>query len=57
MRPLLRDAAKRPLLRMKVPSGASHTVVIARLDPTIQYAAALVIDGKAAAYWITRLRG
>jgi len=42
---------------MRVPSGASHTAVVARLDRAIQYSAALVIDGKAAAYWITRLRG
>jgi hypothetical protein len=35
----------------------SYTAVIARLDRATQYSRALVIDRKAAAYWITRFRG
>jgi len=37
--------------------GASRHVVIARLDRAIPYSAATAIMRKAAAHWITRLRG
>jgi hypothetical protein len=38
-------------------SIAPHTGVIARLDRAIQYSRTLVINRKAAAYWILRFRG